>query len=84
MTDPADKRARLAELVVQGELEAWKAALLGEWLATPAAAVRPSPSPEDIAALLLDDEVRARLARVPGPWEARAAQARAQRGAARG
>jgi hypothetical protein len=76
MVDPAGKRARLDELVARGELAPWKAALLAEWLATAAAAERPSPSPEDIAALLLDDEVRARLARVPGPWEALAAQAR--------
>lgn len=83
MTDLADKRARLAALVARGELAPWKAALLDEWLATPAAALRPAPAPEDIAALLLDETVRARLACVPGPWEAlaaQAAQARSSRG----
>ena len=80
MVDLAEKRARLAELVAQGELAPWKAALLDEWLATPAAALRPSPSPDDIRALLLDDVVRGRLALVPGPWEALAEQARAVKG----
>lgn len=72
----ADSILAIDDAVERGELEAWKAALLKEWLlagdASPA-----GPSPEALARLLVDPVVVARLRQISeGPWEALVAQAR--------
>lgn len=62
--------------VEDGSLEAWKAALLREWIAS-APAQSAGPTTEALADLLLDPAVLARLkTEVDGPWDVLAAQAR--------
>jgi len=71
-----DLTEQLREAVTRGELEPWKAALLGEWLQR-GEATEAGPSPEGLARLLVDEAVLTRLkASGEGPWDALVAQAR--------
>lgn len=66
---------RLERAVEKGQMQPWKAALAREWLATERGQAGESPSADDLQALLLDPQVRARLSETNGPWDVLVAQA---------
>ena len=73
----ADLLSDLREAAARGEIEPWKAALLGRWLAGEGNLERPGPSPEDLARILVDPQALTALkAAAEGPWDTLAAQAR--------
>ncbi|MBI5507537.1 MAG: hypothetical protein HY903_02170 [Deltaproteobacteria bacterium] len=73
----SDILTKLKAAAKVGELEHWKAALLAVWLEKNPTAPAPGPTTDDLAALLLDTEVLARLkTEADGPWDVLAAQAR--------
>ncbi|MEE8409639.1 MAG: hypothetical protein V3T05_08540 [Myxococcota bacterium] len=73
----SDRLADLKRAVERGELESWIAALAVAWIRTERGAAGERPTPNDLADLLADVGILAKLKREEpdGPWDVLAAQA---------